>query len=115
MNNKTVLTKHHNQLKELSHELDHNYGSLNLNRLTLEKMNIELAYIAEGVENTDHADLTSMGLTFRDISHKVQLLADLLHYTIEDLNGNLQQTEMIKSDIFDIIIKQNGGTNDDKQ
>lgn len=103
------LLESHNTLKELSHELDHNYGSLNLNRLTLERMNMELGRVTDDVENTDHSDLTSMGLTFRDISHTIQLLGDLLHYTIKDLNENLLQTEMIKSDIFDIVVKDNGG------
>lgn len=108
------LTNHHEKLKKLSHELDHNFGGLNLNRETLKRLNIQLGIIGEDIENTDQNDLTSMGLTFRDISHTVQLLADLLHYTLEDLDENLQQTEMIKSDIFNIVVKENGGKANDE-
>lgn len=101
------ISESHDVLKQLSHELDHNVGALNLNRLTLERTKKELGRVSEDIENTDQSDLTAMGMTFRDIAHSVQILADLLHYTMENLDENFQHTTLIKDSFFNVIVRGN--------
>lgn len=97
------------KIRELVSELEGNYGSLSLNRRTLENMNIEMGRLCEDVENTG-TDLTSMGLRFNDMSHTIQLLADLLHYTLKEFDANLKETEEIKSMLFDLVVRKDEST-----
>lgn len=96
-------------LKEITHELDHNYGSLLLKYNTLNNINTELGRIAEDVVSVDKGNLTSLALLLRDIDHKVELLADLMHYTVKDLNEDLEKTRVIKDSYFDFHVR---GIND---
>lgn len=102
---KGVVVKLKKTLKELTHELDTNAGALGVNLETLTNINTELGIIAEKVLNTDKSDLTAMGLQFRDIDHIVRLLADTLHYTLDEMNENIEHTNMIKESFFDITCR----------
>lgn len=94
-----------NTLKELTHELDQNHGALGVNLETLTNINTELGIIAEKVLNTDKSDLTSMGLMFRDIDHIIRLLADALNYTLDEMNENVEHTNLIRKSFFDVVIR----------
>lgn len=96
-------------LKEITHELDYNYRSLLLKYNTLNNINIELGKIAEDVENVDKENLTSLALLLRDIYHKVELLADLMRYTVKGLSEDLEKTRVIKDFYFDFHVR---GIND---
>lgn len=93
-------------LKEVTFEFESNTGQVLLNIETLKNIEIELGHTSEDVVNTDMLDLSSMGITFRDISHKILLLSDLLHYTMKDLTKAHEHTHLIKSAYFDLIIRE---------
>lgn len=97
-------------LKEITHEFDSNYGGLNLRLHTLFNISTELGTISEDVFNTDKTSLTAMGMMLHDIDHKIEILADLLRYTVEDLKEEMEKTRVIKESYFDLLIK-NGGEN----
>src|SRR5690625_5684291 len=46
-----------------------------------------------------------MGMMFYDIDHKIMLLADLLHYTVKELEENLKHTQIIKESYYDLVIR----------
>lgn len=102
-NNK--LIENQEVLREVTFEFDSNTGSILINLETFKNMNIELGRIADDIENTDSSKLTDMGLRFYDINHKILLLSTLFHYTVKELEENLEQTEAIRSSYFDIIVK----------
>lgn len=93
-------------LQELTHEFDHNYGTLNVMLQSLKNIRTELGIVSEDVVNTDNTDIASMGLSFRNIDHKIQLLADLMHYTVKELDKTLDETNEIKEQYFEEIIRK---------
>ena len=104
-NSEKSLLENHETLRKVTFELDSNTGSIAINVDTLKNMNIELGQIAENVRNTDLSNLTDMGMMFYDIDHKIMLLADLLHYTVKELEENLKHTQIIKESYYDLIIR----------
>lgn len=96
-------------LKEITHELDYKLGGVKLNLNTLENARTELGLIAEDIEGTNKADITAMGLTLRDIEHKIMLLFDLMNYTVKELAENIEETDAIKKMYFDLLVKQADG------
>src|SRR5690625_5268900 len=96
-------------LKEITHALDHNYGRLYLKYNTLNNICTELGIIAEKVVNVDKGNSTSLAILLRDIDHKVELLADLMHYIVKELSEDLEKTRVIKDTYFDFHVR---GIND---
>lgn len=105
MEKNNFLVESHDTLKELTSEFDSNIGSTLCRIETLRNIKIELGQIAEDVENTDPTDLTAIALQFRDIDHKILLLADLMRYTVDDLEETFEHTRLIKESYFDLIVK----------
>lgn len=93
-------------LKELTYDFESNVGALSINLETLDNINTELGYIAEDFRNTNVANLTDMGLMFRDVNHKVRLLSDLLRYTVNELEGNIDSGQKLNGCFFDIIVRK---------
>lgn len=93
-------------LEELTFDFDYNYGGLDLRIHTLNNISRELMEIACDIEETDRSTMESMGMKFCDIGYKVELLAELLRYTMDDLNVELKKTRSIKESYFDIIVRQ---------
>lgn len=91
-----------NILQELSHELDTTLGGVGLNLRTLKAIATEMGHIQEDVEETDQTDVTKMAMQFRDMSHKLIMITDLLHYTVSEFEGNHEHNELIKRSIFDV-------------
>lgn len=93
-------------LKEITHEFDSNYGGLSLRLHTLNNVSLELNTISDDVLNTDKTNLTDMGLMFRDIDHKIEIIAELLHYTVNDLSEEMEKTRIIKESYFDLLVRK---------
>lgn len=89
-------------LQGLAHELDSALGDVGLNLNTLKAIDAEMGRIHEGIENTDMGDITKMAMYFRDISHKLSMITDLLHYVVLDFDGNHDRCELVKSTFFDV-------------
>lgn len=100
-------------LKEISHELDYSLGGINLNIEKLKALRTEMGHVAEKVENTDHSDMTSMSLQFRDMSHKIIMIESLLNYILQDLKGSYDKSSLIKESLFDIVIREGEATEDE--
>jgi|SRR5690625_1490404 len=95
------------EAKEVTREFDHNVGATNNNLITLNDIKTEVDILRTDMEMTDITDITAMGMRYRDIDHKIRLLGDLLHYTLEEMNDNLAKTEKIKEYYFDLIVRDN--------
>ena len=94
------------KLSELVHELDHSLGCILSNKESIEAITTELSHVREDVGNTDQTNLTSMGLRFRDISHKIVLLDDLINFVLKDLNSNFEAVSDTSHLLFHEIIKE---------
>lgn len=92
-------------LKEITHEFDSNYGGLNLRLHTLNNISTELGAISEDVLNTDKTSLAAMGVMLYDIGRKIEILAELLRYTVGDLNEEMKKTRIIKESYFDLLVR----------
>lgn len=99
-----------NKLKELVHELDSSLGGILVNMESIEAIKTELGYVRGDVDDTDQKDLTSMALRFRDITHKIVLLDDLIRFVSKDLNSNFEVASEIKGQLFHEIVE--GGSHD---
>lgn len=106
MDNKNISEESHDVLKEITHDFDSNTGALLVNLETLRNINIELGCVSDDVRNTDKSNLQNMGMKFHDINHKVDLLADLLYYTLQDLEETYEHTRLIKESYFDLIVRE---------
>lgn len=96
------------QLKDAAMELDTSLGGLLCNIETLKAIDTEMGYVREDVDNTDQSDLTAMGIRFRDISHKITLIDDLLRYTLKDVIKNYEECQHIKTGLFlEVVEKEN--------
>ena len=93
-------------VKKMVHELDHGVGSISCNKETLNALKTELGHIREDADNTNQADLMSMGLMFRDMYHKIVMSDDLLHYVMENFETNYSELCNIKSELFQKIIQE---------
>lgn len=98
-----------NNLKEATHDLDSNYGRLSLNQDTLNNISIEIGKMSVDVLNTDKNDTTVKAIQFNDISHRVQLLADLLQYTMRDMSTNMKELDRIKGVYYQSVIRNSDG------
>ena len=92
-------------LNDSLHGLDHKLGALLCNVESLKAIDAELGRVREDVDKTDKSDVTSMGLTFRDIDHKIVMIDDLLRYTLEDIIKNYEDCQHIKTGLFLEYIK----------
>jgi|SRR5690625_800618 len=88
------------QLKDASMELDTFLGGLLCNIESLKAIATEMGYVRVDVDNTDQTDLIAMGMQFRDISHKITLIDDLLHYTLKDVIKNYEECQHIKTGLL---------------
>lgn len=93
------------RLKEITHDLDANHGGLSIRLHTLKNVSEELNSISIDVFETDKTCLQSMGVMLLDIDHKIEMLADLLRYTVEDLSGEVDKTGLIKETYFDLLVR----------
>ena len=90
------------------HELDNSLGGLLINIESLKAINTLMGHVREDVDNADQSDLTSLGLTMRDIRHKIVLIDDLLRYALDDVISNYEGCQYIKTDLFlEFIEKEN--------
>ena len=90
------------------HELDNSLGGLLINIESLNALNTIMGHVREEVDNTDQSDITSLGLTMRDISHKIVLIDDLLRYALKDVIKNYEDCQHIKTGLFlEFIEKEN--------
>ena len=96
-----------NEVKELVHSLDHGIGSILCNKETLESLAVEMGYIRVDVDNTDQSDMAALAMCMRDITHKITMIDDLLHFVLDDFNENFGVVEHIKSSLFDKIVRNN--------
>lgn len=100
--NKTAKTA-----RELVQDLDYSFGELLLNRESIEAIKIELGRVRDEFDNTDQTDMTSMALQFRDMSHTIILLDDLLRYVSKDLKTTFDNGDDIKNQLFEIVVRKN--------
>src|SRR5699024_7660660 len=82
------------------HELDNSLGGLLINIESLNALNTIMGHVREDVDNTDQSDIPSLGLTMRDISHKIVLIDDLLRYALKDVIKNYEECQHIKTGLF---------------
>jgi|SRR5699024_10609845 len=95
------------EVKNLVHELDYGIGAILCNKGTLEALKVEMGLIREDIDNTDETDKTALALRMRDITHKITMIDDLLHFVLDDFNGNFKDVEEIKEKIFDEVVRNN--------
>lgn len=101
-NNKETL------VNDSLHELDNSLGGLLINIESLKALDTIMGHVRVDVDNTDQSDLTSLGLTMRDISHKIVLIDDLLKYALKDVIKHYEDCQHIKTGLFlEFIEKEN--------
>ena len=92
-------------LGERVFELDKILGGLELSNAKIQNIEIELGRIGTDVENTDHMNLTELGMTMMDISHMICMLSDFLHYVSNDLNNDVKRLSELQSKLSEAIKK----------
>lgn len=104
---KDNLLENQGKLRKVTFEFDSNTGATLVNLETLKNINIELGHVAEDVRNTDLSNASEMALMFYGIDHKIMMIADLFHYTVKELEKNIESTEVISGIYFDLIVRAN--------
>lgn len=91
-------------LKELIQNLDSEFGSMMIEVEDLKALNTELGRVMEIMEEVDQSDLTSMGLSFRDIFSTVRIIDSLLHHSVNSLSEHYGKGFDLKTKLFQGII-----------
>src|SRR5690625_4126113 len=91
------------KIRELAQQLDCVTGNFSLNINTLGNLSIELGNIALDVREADVMNVTQAAMVFYDIRHKIELLADLMHYTLGDLEDTYEKSFKTTSDLFNHV------------
>lgn len=101
------MEKENKTVKELVQDLDSTFGEILLHKESIDAIKTELDRIRDDVDNTDQTDMESMALQFRDMSYKIVLLDDLLHYVSKDLKTTFDSGSNIKNQLFEMVVKKN--------
>jgi len=94
------------KIRELAQQLDCVTGNFSLNINTLGNLSKELGNIAVDVKEADVMNITQAAMVFYDIRHKIELLADLMHYTLDDLKDTYEESSKVTSNLFNHVIEK---------
>ena len=91
------------KIREFTQELDHVSGEFAINLNTLGNLSKELGNIALDVREADVMNVMQAAMVFYDIRHKIELLADLMYYTLGDLEDTYEKSFKTTSDLFNHV------------
>lgn len=97
------ITEKENQIiKDLIFELDSETGSINSKAITLDDINTLIGQLRIAMDNVDEKDVR---LHYSDYHRKVRILDELIRYTVNDLNKDLEKLYEIKENLFNEVIR----------
>src|SRR5699024_10089990 len=89
------------KLRELTHELDHELGSINIKREVLNAISTEMGVMQDDVQNTDQMNKPIAWNKLNEIRSTLLVLTELLQYTVKDLNMDYENAQSIKESFHD--------------
>src|SRR5699024_2199178 len=89
-------------LREVALGLDREVGSLLLKVIDIDDIQTMAGHLSEDVENMDHKENR---YHYFEISRQLRVISNYLNYVSRDLQENHKDIELLKSDLFQKVVK----------
>jgi hypothetical protein len=98
-----------NTLKEIVQEMDSDLGGIGLRTENLDVISNELDYLRQDMDKAmeEHAgNFAYLGMYMLEVHNKVKLLNDYLNVTLNNLEGDLNQTQDKHKALFELLVQK---------
>ena len=96
-------------VNELVMEMDSDLGGLGLRAENLDVISNELDYLRQDMDKAmeEHAgNFAYLGMYMLEVHNKVKLLNDYLNVTLNNLEGDLNQTQEKHKKLFELLVQK---------